>query len=124
MEGSPPEGFFYAPTIITNVNEGVRVVDEEQFGPVMPIMQYKDDAEAISRANNTMYGLGGSVWGTNVDATAHVATQLEAGTVWVNQHSDLTGAPFGGFKHSGIGRELGKSDIDAFSEIQTLSLAK
>ena len=118
------ESFFYAPTIICGVAEGTRVVDEEQFGPVMPIMSFADDAEAIRRANDTMFGLGGSVWGKDVAAANAMAGQVHAGTVWVNQHSDLTGAPFGGFKWSGIGRELGKSDIEAFSETQTLSLAK
>jgi acyl-CoA reductase-like NAD-dependent aldehyde dehydrogenase len=83
---------------------GVRIVDEEQFGPVMPIMTYKDDDEVIHRANNTMFGLGGSVWGTDVAAANAMAGRVQAGTVWVNQHSDLTGAPFGGFKWSGIGR--------------------
>jgi len=124
VEGSPDEAYFYAPTIIAGVSDGVRIVDEEQFGPVMPILSFKDDAEVIKRANSGMYGLGGSVWGKDTDAANKMAIQLQTGTVWVNQHSALTGAPFGGFKWSGVGRELGKSDVDAYSEIQTLSLAK
>ena len=118
------EGFFYAPTVLTGVAEGTRVVDEEQFGPVMPVMGFADDEEVLRRANATMFGLGGSVWGADVAAANAMAAHIQAGTVWVNQHSNLTGAPFGGFKWSGVGRELGKADIDAFSETQTLSLAK
>ena len=98
--------------------------DEEQFGPVLPIAPYSDDAEAMRRANASDLGLGGSVWSTDASAAADLAAGLEAGTVWVNQHTDLTGAPFGGFKQSGLGRELGKADVTAFTESQTLSLAK
>ena len=90
----------------------------------MPLLRFQSDAEAVLRANQSMFGLGASVWGSDLSTTNQMAAQLEAGTVWVNQHSDLTGAPFGGFKWSGVGRELGKSDIEAYSELQTLSLAK
>ena len=122
--GTPEAGNFYAPTIISGVKEGFRIVDEEQFGPVMPIITFADDDDAVERANATMFGLGGSVWGADLEAANKLAMRIQSGTVWVNQHSDLTGAPFGGFKWSGVGRELGKADITAFSEAQTLSIAK
>jgi acyl-CoA reductase-like NAD-dependent aldehyde dehydrogenase len=121
-EGTP--GYFYPPTVITGVKEGVRIVDEEQFGPVVPIMSYKTEEEALERANNCMFGLGASVWGTDAAAANAMAAQVQAGTVWVNQHSDLTGAPFGGMKWSGIGRELGRSDWSSFTELQTCRFVK
>jgi len=117
-------GYFYPPTIITNVTEGVRVVDEEQFGPVIPVIPFHDVEEAIHRANNTNYGLGGSVWSSNVAKANELVDRLAAGTVWVNDHIAATGAPFGGFKHSGLGREMGKEDISAYTEVQTVRLAK
>ena len=118
------KGYFYEPTIITGVKEGVRIVDEEQFGPVLPIIKYSDDDDAIARANATQLGLGGSVWSQDIAKANEMANQIESGTVWVNQHLTMTGAPFGGFKSSGLGRELGKADVQAFTEPQTLMLAK
>lgn len=118
------KGYFYEPTIVSNVKEGVRLVDEEQFGPVLPIIPFKDDAEAIQRANNSNYGLGGSVWSKDVQRANQLAGLLEAGTVWVNDHLSITGGPFGGFKWSGFGRELGSADINAYTEIQTVRYAK
>lgn len=117
-------GYFYEPTIITGVAEGVRLVDEEQFGPVLPIMPYKTDPEALARANNTKFGLGASVWGRDLATANKLAGHMQAGTVWVNDHCSLTGAPFGGFKSSGLGRELGIADVEAFTECQTRRLAK
>jgi acyl-CoA reductase-like NAD-dependent aldehyde dehydrogenase len=124
MTGATDGGFFYEPTIISGVAEGVRIVDEEQFGPVLPILSYKTETEALLRANATEYGLGGSVWSTDKAAANEMAAKLQAGTVWVNDHMSLTGAPFGGFKSSGLGRELGIADVDTFTECQTLKLAK
>ena len=118
------KGYFYKPTIVTGVQEGVRLWDEEQFGPVLPLSPYSEDSEAVERANNSIFGLGGSVWSKDLATANAMASQMLCGTVWVNQHTDITGAPFGGFKQSGIGRELGKASIDAFTELQTLSLAK
>ena len=122
--GGSAEGYFYEPTILTGLKEGVRIVDEEQFGPALPVMSYKTDEEALARANGTKFGLGGSVWSTDVAAANALAQRIQSGTVWVNRHMDITGAPFGGFKWSGVGRELGKADLDTFSESQTLMLAK
>lgn len=115
------KGYFIEPTIVSGVKEGARIVDEEQFGPVLPVIKYSDEADALKRANASDYGLGGSVWSPNVSKAAEVAAQLEAGTVWVNTHTDLTGGPFGGFKQSGMGREMGKvADLDSYSEKQTV----
>jgi acyl-CoA reductase-like NAD-dependent aldehyde dehydrogenase len=117
-------GYFYAPTIISNVKEGVRIVDEEQFGPVLPIITYQSVEEAVQRANNTEFGLGGSVWGSDVNKANELASQILSGTVWVNDHLTFTGGPFGGFRQSGLGREYGKEDISAYTELQVIKLAK
>jgi len=124
VEGKQEGGYFYEPTIVSGVKEGVKLVDEEQFGPVLPVMPYKTDSEAVARANGTDFGLGASVWSKDPEAANKLAGKLRAGTVWVNDHLSLTGAPFGGFKTSGMGRELGKSDLAAYTESQTFQLAK
>jgi len=122
--GQGTGGYFYKPTIITGVKEGSRIVDEEQFGPVLPIMPYQNDEEAIERANSSHYGLGGSVWTKDIAMGNKLAERVLSGTVWVNDHLAVTAAPFGGFRESGIGREGGKADLSTFTELQTLQLAK
>jgi len=122
--GQGTGGYFYKPTIITGVKEGCRIVDEEQFGPALPVMPYENDEEAIERANSSHYGLGGSVWTKDIATGNKLAARVLSGTVWVNDHLAITGAPFGGFRESGIGRESGKADLSTFTELQTLQLAK
>jgi acyl-CoA reductase-like NAD-dependent aldehyde dehydrogenase len=118
-------GYFFQPTVLSNVTEGVRIVDEEQFGPALPILTYRDESEAIERANATMFGLSGSVWSGDPDRGAKVASQIEAGTVWVNTHLALSPSqPFGGFKWSGLGVENGPWGLAAFTEIQVQYRAK
>ena len=118
-------GYFYAPTVIGDVTDGIRLVDEEQFGPVLPVVPYDDVDDAIARANATHFGLSGSVWSGDTDRARDVASRLECGTAWVNQHlSILPGAPFGGVKWSGIGVENGPWGLLGFTEIQTVNIAK
>jgi acyl-CoA reductase-like NAD-dependent aldehyde dehydrogenase len=116
-------GYFIAPTIVADIKDDARLVREEQFGPVLPVLKYKTVDEAIERANNTEYGLCASVWTKNVNKGAEIAEQIEAGTVWVNHHvgseADL---PFGGFKHSGVGRELGLAGLHTFMESQVVKV--
>jgi acyl-CoA reductase-like NAD-dependent aldehyde dehydrogenase len=115
------DGYFFEPTILTNVAEGSRIVDEEQFGPALPILTYRTVPEAIERANATNYGLGASVWSADPLRAAEVAEKLEAGTVWVNTHMQLThDAPFTGVKHSGLGSEMGLWSIYAYTDPQTV----
>ncbi|WP_433654921.1 aldehyde dehydrogenase family protein [Nocardia sp. CA-128927] len=100
-------GYFYAPTIVTDVPRGSRLEVLEQFGPVLPVIAYDDLDDAVARANSTSFGLGGSVWGTQSQAR-RVAADLECGTVWVNTHGELRhNVPFGGIRSSGIGVEYG-----------------
>lgn len=119
-------GLFYLPTVVVGVREGTRLVDEEQFGPVVPVMPFKDDAEAIRRANGTDYGLGASVWSADIAKANELANKLRAGTVWVNRHCEfIRNAPFGGIGSSGIGRagDLGLRDMAEYTELRTMVLA-
>ncbi len=119
------DGYFYAPTVMTDVAEGVRLVDEEQFGPALPVMPFRDVDEALERANATHFGLGGSIWTSDLERGADLARRLDSGTGWVNQHANLVPhAPFGGFKWSGIGVENGKWGLAAFTELQVIQVAR
>lgn len=105
-------GCYVEPTVMVNTNEQMKLVQEEIFGPVVVAMPFKDEAEVIERANATRYGLGASIWSTNINTVHRVSPQLAAGTVWVNTHNVLDLAvPFGGVKHSGIGHELGEEAV-------------
>jgi acyl-CoA reductase-like NAD-dependent aldehyde dehydrogenase len=118
-------GFFYQPTILADVSDGSRIVDEEQFGPVLPVVSYTDLDDALDRANGTHFGLSGSVWSADPDRAAAVAERLECGTAWVNTHLALNpGQPFGGFKWSGIGVENGPWGLHSFTELQVVHRAK
>jgi acyl-CoA reductase-like NAD-dependent aldehyde dehydrogenase len=118
-------GYFFEPTILGGLEEGVRIVDEEQFGPALPILRYSDVDEAVERANATMYGLSGSVWSGDAQRAAEIAGRLECGTAWVNQHLQIVPhAPFGGAKWSGIGVENGHWGLYGFTETRVINLAK
>jgi acyl-CoA reductase-like NAD-dependent aldehyde dehydrogenase len=121
----PGGGYFVEPTLVTGVAEGVRLVDEEQFGPALPILTYRNLDDAVERANATMYGLSGSVWSADPERATEVAGRLECGTAWVNQHMAIVPhAPFGGAKWSGIGVENGPWGLLGFTELQTVSISK
>jgi acyl-CoA reductase-like NAD-dependent aldehyde dehydrogenase len=119
------KGYFIAPTIVSEISDGVRLVDEEQFGPALPIIPYRNVEDAVERANATHYGLSGSVWSSNPEKAAEVARQLDCGTAWVNQHLAIApNLPFGGAKWSGIGVENGPWGLLGFTEIQVVNVAK
>ena len=118
-------GYFFAPTILADVEDGTRIVDEEQFGPALPVIAYRDLDDAVERANATHFGLSGSVWGADADRAAAVAERLECGTAWVNTHLALAPhQPFGGAKWSGIGVENGPWGFFGFTEIQVVHRAR
>ncbi|MGW3462081.1 aldehyde dehydrogenase family protein [Streptomyces olivaceoviridis] len=101
-------GYFYAPTVLTDLPAGTRLEADEQFGPVIPVIAYDDVSEAVARANATPFGLGGSVWGDETTA-CEVAALLDCGTTWVNTHGELRhDVPFGGTRSSGVGVEYGR----------------
>ena len=118
-EGRPDgieRGWFVRPTIFTNVTNQMRIAREEIFGPVLCVIPYRDEAHAIEIANDTNYGLASYVLSSNVERAKRVATQLQAGRVAINGAAHEPLAPFGGFKHSGIGREFGAFGLEAFLE--------
>jgi acyl-CoA reductase-like NAD-dependent aldehyde dehydrogenase len=118
-------GYFYPPTIVAGLSDGVRLVDEEQFGPVLPVIRYSDIDDAVARANNNVSGLGGSVWGTDIEAARKVASRLECGTAWINNHAEvLPHCPFGGCKMSGFGLEFGEEGLLEYTAQQLLNVAK
>lgn len=116
-------GYFIAPTVITGVAEGTPLVDEEQFGPVLPLLAFTEVEEAVSRANATRFGLGASVWSGQPERAADIARRLEAGTVWINSHGGSEPEiPFGGFKESGVGRGMGLMGLKSYVEPRVLHL--
>ncbi|HXZ61960.1 MAG TPA: aldehyde dehydrogenase family protein [Acidimicrobiales bacterium] len=118
-------GYFFEPTILAGLSDGTRIVDEEQFGPALPVIAYRDLGDAIDRANATHFGLSGSVWSADAERASEVAAQLECGTAWVNTHLALAPQqPFGGFKWSGIGVENGPWGLAEFSEFQVVHRSK
>ncbi|MBX6387409.1 MAG: aldehyde dehydrogenase family protein [Frankia sp.] len=125
--GAPIDGpgYFFQPTILAGATEGTRIVDEEQFGPALPVIPYRDVDEVVARANGTMYGLSGSVWSADPDRALAVADRLDCGTAWVNTHIALgPHQPFGGVKWSGIGVENGPWGLAAYTDIQVQYVAK
>ena len=118
-------GYFIQPTIVRDIKEGSKLVDEEQFGPVLPLIKYSDADEAIRRANATNYGLGASVWSSDLERAHDVAQRIEAGTVWINKHLDMAPhIPFGGSKHSGIGTEFAEEGLAEFTQLQIINSAR
>ena len=138
------KGYFITPTIIDRPAEDSRLVLEEPFGkhmfgpcdltlnwhgwtlgPIVPLLSFANDEEAINKANNTFYGLGASVWSKDIKRANNIAQQIEAGTVWVNCHFEMyPNIPFGGHKQSGIGVEQGLAGLKSYCNSQTLYLRK
>ncbi|AAV97249.1 phenylacetaldehyde dehydrogenase (plasmid) [Ruegeria pomeroyi DSS-3] len=118
------EGYFVRPQIFTDVRQDMRIMQDEVFGPVFTITPFDDPDEAIRMANDTRYGLGASIWTTNLNTMHRYVPQLQAGTVWVNSHNvPDANMPFGGYKQSGIGREHGRAALDAYLETKSVCIA-
>lgn len=119
------KGYFITPTIIDNPPEKSRIVTEEPFGPILPMLKWSDEDDVIARANDTKMGLGASVWSNDTERATRMAKQLEAGSVWVNSHFDVRpDIPFGGHKWSGLGVEWGTAGLKSYCNHQTLWLKK
>ncbi|AMN67132.1 aldehyde dehydrogenase family protein [Psychrobacter sp. P11G5] len=124
-EVTDESGYFYPITLVSNINDGARLVDEEQFGPILPIIKFSDVEEAIASANRLQVGLGGSVWSQDIKEAQSIASRLECGTVWINNHAMVQpDAPFGGVKDSGFGVEFGEAGLKEFTFIQTVQIFK
>jgi acyl-CoA reductase-like NAD-dependent aldehyde dehydrogenase len=118
-------GYFIRPTIVRDITDGTRLVDEEQFGPVLPVIKFKDADEAIERANASPWGLGGSIWAKDTKRAYELANKMDSGTVWVNKHADLApNVPFGGSKLSGLGTELGEEGLAEFTQLKVINMAR
>jgi acyl-CoA reductase-like NAD-dependent aldehyde dehydrogenase len=119
------KGFFVRPTIVRDISDDCRLVREEQFGPVLPVMRFSNIDDVIARANDTDYGLGGSVWSSDRERAFQVATRINSGMVWVNKHLDVgPDIPFIGAKQSGMGAELGQEGLEAFTQATIINVAK
>lgn len=115
-------GYFIAPTIVRDVSDGSRIVREEQFGPILPVLAYDDLDDVIARVNDSDYGLAGTVWGKDLDRANAVAMRIDAGTVWVNQHLAIDATiPFRGAKQSGLGGELGLDGLKEYTQARIVS---
>jgi len=118
------KGYFVQPTVFTDVNDEMKIAREEIFGPVMSILKFKDVNEVIERGNRTFYGLAAAVWTKDIQKALRLANGLRAGTVWVNCYDVFdAAAPFGGYKMSGIGRELGEYALQLYTEVKTVTVA-
>ncbi len=116
------DGWFVEPTLFVDVTNDMRIAQEEIFGPVVSVIAYSDVDDAVRIANDSDYGLSGSVWGADVDAAIDVARRVRTGTFSVNSYGMAFSSPFGGYKQSGIGRELGPEGLEEFLEFKTISL--
>jgi phenylacetaldehyde dehydrogenase len=122
--GARPEtGFYVEPTVLVDTNASMKVVREEIFGPVLVAMPFSDLDEVVKSANDTVYGLGASIWSNDLRRVQHLTRRLRAGTVWVNTHNFIDPhMPFGGMKQSGIGREGGRAGIEAYTELKAICM--
>ncbi|KNA98361.1 aldehyde dehydrogenase (NAD+) [Fusarium oxysporum f. sp. lycopersici 4287] len=121
----PSPGYFITPTVIDRPPEDSRIVVEEPFGPIVPLLSWKDEEDVIARANNSPMGLGASIWCNDLKKAEKAAREMQAGSVWINTHFDLSPmAPFGGHKESGLGVEWGTNGLKELCNVQTLFLNK
>ncbi|MCM2318609.1 MAG: aldehyde dehydrogenase family protein, partial [Pseudomonas sp.] len=120
----PGEGFYVQPTVLADVRQEMSIAREEVFGPVLSVLAFDSEDEAIALANDSPYGLAASLWTNDLTKAMNLVPRIEAGTVWVNAHVLLDpNMPFGGVKQSGVGREFGRAVIEAYTEIKSVCIA-
>lgn len=118
-------GYFMRPTIVRDVKDGDRIVDEEQFGPILPVISFADDEDVIARANASEYGLGGSVWSANLERACAIGDRIESGQVWVNQHIAIgPHIPMAGYKNSGLGIEQSSEGLAEYTQPKVVNIAR
>ena len=122
-EGDLAKGAFMRPTLLVDVTNDMRVAQEEIFGPVAVVIKFKDEADVIAMANDSVYGLGGAVWTRDINRAIRVARAIETGRMWVNTYNSIPeGAPFGGYKESGIGRETHKVILEHYTQMKNIMI--
>ncbi len=124
IEGAKSKGFFVRPTVFADVKPTMRIAQEEIFGPVLAAIKFKDEAEAVEIANSTIYGLVSAVWTKDIKLAHRVASEIKAGSVWINTYNGFDSAsPFGGYKQSGFGRDLGAYALDQYTNVKSVWVA-
>ena len=121
MEGQFQKGYFFQPTIFSDVNNSMRVAQEEIFGPVSSVITFDNDDDLIKQANETMYGLSAGIWTRDITRAHRFARAVKAGVVWINTFNMMNAAsPFGGYKQSGYGREMGKHALELYTQVKSV----
>jgi acyl-CoA reductase-like NAD-dependent aldehyde dehydrogenase len=114
-------GYFFQPTIFSDVNNSMRVAQEEIFGPVTSVISFDNDDDLIRQANETIYGLSAGIWTSNITRAHRFARAIKAGVVWINTYNMMNAAsPFGGYKQSGYGREMGKHALELYTQVKSV----
>ena len=122
-DGECANGCFMQPTLITNVTNDMRVAQEEIFGPVACVIKFKNEEDVIAMANDSEYGLGGAVWTKDINRAIRISQAIETGRMWVNTYNQIpAGAPFGGYKKSGIGRETHKVILEHYTQQKNIMI--
>jgi acyl-CoA reductase-like NAD-dependent aldehyde dehydrogenase len=121
LEGAFQKGYFFQPTIFSEVNNSMRVAQEEIFGPVSSVITFDNDDDLLRQANETMYGLSAGIWTSNITRAHRFAKAVKAGVVWINTFNMMNAAsPFGGYKQSGYGREMGKHALELYTQVKSV----
>ena len=124
VEGAKAKGFFVQPTVFADVKPDSKIAQEEIFGPVLSAIRFKDEADAVQIANSTIYGLASAVWTKDITLAHRIANQIKAGSVWINTYNGFDSAsPFGGYKQSGFGRDLGAYALDQYTNVKSVWVA-
>jgi acyl-CoA reductase-like NAD-dependent aldehyde dehydrogenase len=121
LDGAFQNGYFFQPTIFSDVNNQMRVAQEEIFGPVVSVITFRDEDDLIKQANDTIYGLSAGIWTRDITRAHRFAKEIKAGVVWINTFNMFNAAsPFGGFKQSGYGREMGKHALEMYTHVKSV----